>query len=127
MRLSDAVQAYIDLRDQRAARKKEWAEEDAVFEGQMAKIEIAMLKLLQDSGAESVRTDFGTVYTTTKSSASVADKELFLQWVRDNNEFAMLEIRPAKVAIAGYRQAMDDLPPGINWFEERTVNIRRSK
>jgi hypothetical protein len=38
----------------------------------------------------------------------------------------MLERRASKSAVEQYRDTNDELPPGLNWREEITVNIRRS-
>jgi len=36
-----------------------------------------------------------------------------------------MDIRASKTAIAQFKTATDDLPPGINWRAERVVNFRR--
>jgi hypothetical protein len=76
---------------------------------------------------DSVKTEFGTAYATTRSSASVADRDTFMEYVKANEEWALLEVRVSKTAVDQYRSANDnELPPGINIREERVVNIRRS-
>mgnify|MGYP006295887309 CR=1 FL=1 len=56
----------------------------------------------------------------------MADKEAFLDFVRKNDLWQLVDMRPLKAGIKEYREVNDDLPPGINWREERTVQFRRA-
>jgi hypothetical protein len=46
--------------------------------------------------------------------------------VRENDDWALLEVRASKSAVEQYRENNNDLPPGISMREERVVNVRRS-
>ena len=37
-----------------------------------------------------------------------------------------MEVAVVKSAVEQYKSVNQELPPGINWREERVVNIRRS-
>jgi len=120
------VAAFVQLRDQRAQRKAAFTNADNDDKAKQEKIESILLQRFEKDGLESVRTGFGTAYKATKSSATVADKETFLQHVRDNGAWELLEARCSKDAVKQYRAEHNDLPPGINWYEEVGINIRRS-
>jgi hypothetical protein len=75
---------------------------------------------------DSVKTEAGTAYKSTRISVTTGDKDAFMEFVRTNDEWPLLEVRPSKSAVEEYRAAHDDLPPGINWRAEQVVNIRRS-
>jgi len=120
------VEIYIQLRDRRAQRKAAYENEDADDKTKQEKIEALLLVKFNEEGVESVRTEAGTAYKTTRVSTSVADRDAFFDFVRANNAFDMLEARASKDAIKQYRAANDDLPPGINWSEAIVVNVRRS-
>lgn len=127
MKLSDAVSLYIRLRDKKAAMKSEFDASVAPLNEKMDKLEAKLLDVFNKTGMDSVKTEFGTAYTTVRTTASIADREVFMNFVKDNEEWALLEIRAAKAAIEQFRSANDDaLPPGVNMREERVVNIRRS-
>lgn len=127
MKLSDAVSLYIRLRDKKAAMKSEFDASIAPLNEKMDKLEAKLLDVFNKTGMDSVKTEFGTAYTTVRTTASIADREVFMNFVKDNEEWALLEIRAAKAAIEQFRSANDDaLPPGVNMREERVVNIRRS-
>ena len=46
--------------------------------------------------------------------------------LKENEEWSLMEVRAAKLAIEQYKDANGDLPPGINYRQERVVNIKRS-
>lgn len=127
MKLNDVVKLYVDLRDEKAALKKKHTEDSAKIDAKMKQIEAKLLQVFEQSGMESVNTDAGTAYKSTQSTCSLADKEVFFNFCKDKNEWALADIRAAKPAIAQYVEANGGvLPPGVNWREEVVVNVRRS-
>jgi hypothetical protein len=126
MKMSDLVQKYIEMRDKKAQLKAEYDMKASKLDEVMLKIEAKLLEVFEQTGMDSVKTEFGTAYTSTRTSASIADREAFMEFVKSHDEWPLLEVRASKAAVEQYRAANDDLPPGVNWREERVVNIRRS-
>ena len=126
MKMSDLVAKYIQLRDKKAEYKAEYEAKVAQIEEILDKIEGKFLQVFEESGMDSVKTEAGTAYKSTRVSVTTGDKDAFMEFVRTNDEWPLLEVRPSKSAVEEYRAAHDDLPPGINWRAEQVVNIRRS-
>jgi hypothetical protein len=125
-KIDQILDRYIKLRDRKSELKKEYEKSvEAIDEG-LDRCEAYLLKALDTQGAESIKTSVGTAYVSVKSSATVADKEAFLGYVRTHEEWSMLDIRANKTSVDEYRQANGDLPPGVNWSAIRTVNVRRN-
>ena len=127
MKLSDLVAKYIEMRDKKYELKHQYEFKAAQLDEMLGKIESKLLQVFDSAGMDSVKTEFGTAYATTRSTASVADKETFMNFIKENEEWSLMEVRAAKLAIEQYKTANGDLPPGINFREERVVNIRRSQ
>lgn len=126
MKLSEAVSIYIKMRDKKAQMKAEFDASVAPLNEKMEKLEAKLLDVFNKTGMDSVKTEFGTAYTTTRVTASVADREIFMNHVKENDDWALLEVRASKTAVEQYRDTNNDLPPGVSMREERVVNIRRS-
>jgi hypothetical protein len=126
LRDDELVKLYIGLRDRRAKRKAAYENDDAPDAKKMETIEGILLHRLQTSGAESVRTNFGTAYKTTKSYASIADWDAFIQFVQQHDAWEMLTRGANKTAVEQYRAANEDVPPGVNLRTEVVVNFRRA-
>jgi hypothetical protein len=127
MKLSEAVSLYIKLRDQKSQMKADFDAQVAPLQEKMDKLEAKLLEVFNKTGMDSVKTEFGTAYATVRTSASIADRDAFMDFVKANEEWALLEVRVSKTAVDQFRSANDDeLPPGVNVREERVVNIRRS-
>lgn len=120
------IEKYIALRDKKAELKAAYDGQVKDLDAAMSRIENFLLAKMQELGVESLRTPFGTPYIQRRTSASVADWEAVLDWVRSNEEWGMLERRVSKTAVEAWRDEHNDLPPGLNWREERVVNIRRN-
>ncbi len=126
MNLQDAVALYIKMRDKKAAIVAAHKESIAPLDENMAKLEAKLLQAFEASGVDSVKTPAGTAYTTTRTTASVADKEVFMAHVKENGDWDLLEVRASKGAVEAYQAEKTELPPGINIRVERVVNVRRS-
>ena len=128
MKLDELVANYIKLRDKKSQLKKQYDEKVAKVDAVMDKMEAIILKTFQDSGIDSARTDAGTAYISTRTSATVGSREEFLSWVLQDPEerSIFLENRVSKVAVEQFKAANDDLPPGINFRSEVTVGVRRA-
>ena len=126
MKISELVAMYIQIRDKKAEYKAKYEANLAKIEGNLDKIEAKLLQVFEESGMDSVKTEAGTAYKATRVSVTTGDKDAFMEFVRTNDEWPLLEVRPSKSAVEQYREQHDDLPPGINWRAEQVVNIRRS-
>lgn len=126
MKLSEAVELYIKMRDRKAELKAEFDAKVAPLNEKMDKLEAKLLDVFNQTGMDSVKTEFGTAYATTRVTASVADKEVFMAHVREHDDWGLLEVRASKTAVDQYRSVHDDIPPGVSMREERVVNVRRS-
>lgn len=127
MKLSDAVSLYIQLRDKKAEMKAEFDASIAPLQEKMDKLEAKLLDVFNQTGMDSVKTEFGTAYTAVRTTASIADRDVFMDFVKAHEEWSLLEVRVSKTAVEQFRSSNDDeLPPGVNIREERVVNIRRS-
>jgi len=127
MKLSEAVSLYIQLRDKKAEMKAEFDASIAPLNDKMDKLEAKLLDVFNKTGMDSVKTENGTAYTAVRTTASIADREAFMDFVKANEEWSLLEVRASKTAIEQFRDSNnDELPPGVNIRSERVVNIRRS-
>lgn len=124
--LDNIVERYIALRDKKAKIVADAKEKVATIDDVLLKAEAAMLAEFKRIGVESVRTPHGTAYKSTKTSATVTDWQATLDFIKQTDAWYMLEKRVSKDAVKSYREENDDIPPGINWREEISVNIRRT-
>jgi hypothetical protein len=126
MQVSDLIGKYIAIRDKKDQIKAEYDQKVLAIDEALVKIENALLRTLQNTGVESVRTDFGTAYISVRNSCTTADKQAFLDYIRTNEDWGLLDARPMKSAVEQYQEEHGDIPPGLNWRSEQVVRIRRS-
>lgn len=126
MNYETLVEKYVALRDRRDEIKKEMVKKTSEIEGLMDKVEALILKHLDETGVESIRTKAGTAFKTQRTSATVADWDTLLSYVLQTENFQFLEHRVSKKAVEEFKAANEDLPPGVNWSSEVVVQIRRS-
>ena len=124
--IDEVVDRFIQLRDLRAQKVAAHKADTEAIEAGMKRCEGFILQHLNTHGMESIGTKAGTAYKHVTTSATVADWESALDFIKANNLWNLLDRKVNKTAVVEYRTENDDIPPGVNWREEAVVRIRRS-
>lgn len=127
MKMDDLVLKYIQTREKKSKIKAAYDADKAKYDTLQDKIEALLLLRFKELGIDSVKTEFGTAYSSTQTSATLADWDAFRTFCQSQADpFQYLDRKANKTAVEQYRASNDELPPGINWSETRTVNFRRA-
>lgn len=120
------LQQYIKMRD--ILKQEEEAYEKRIAETKAVKdlLEGWLQQFLDSAGVTSVKTDHGTVYATTRYSASLADPDAFMKFVVDTNQLELLDRKANVTAVRDYVNEHKQLPPGVNLSARTSVNVRRA-
>lgn len=81
----------------------------------------------QEDGIETVKTAFGTGYWSTHSAATVASREAFFAYCKDNDAWDMVEARASKTGVKSFIEAHGAPPPGVNYSTHRVFNFRKTQ
>lgn len=127
MNIDQAAELYIKLRQKKALLKKKHDAELAPINEKMGKIENAILAYFQKTGQTSAKTPHGTPYITTRTSATVDDREAFIPFVVANKAYEFLTNAVKKEAVEEYMKETGELPPGVKISSMQAVNFRSSK
>lgn len=82
-------------------------------------------KFMGDHGADSVKSEFGTCYTSTKYTASLADPKAFMDYVISTKNFDLLDRKANVTAVKDHVSEKGALPPGVNLSAIETIGVRR--
>ena len=131
--IKDVVREYVKSRDEIEQREADLAEELKELKKIQAAREQWMLNELKKGEQESVRTDEGTVYRSTKESIKIDDWDSFLTFViregaweflnKAANKTACLEVMGERVKGKG---RPNPPPAGVSYVAFETVGVRRS-
>lgn len=116
VRLRDTIKAAEDAQKAKLKDAKEYLEQ----------LNGRLLARLNEVGGESVKTPSGTVYRTTKRSASIADGDAFRQFVIGNEAFDLVDWKANANAVDDFIKEENAPPPGVNFTTVFTVGVRRS-
>ena len=119
------VEMYIKLRDAKRAKDEEHKKSCEKITAGMEKLEGLLLAHLQETGAQSLAAaGIGTVYRSTRKSASVQDREAFLDWAADDHWDAL----DAKVNMSFVNECLEKgtaIPDFIKVSVMHTIGVQR--
>lgn len=126
MKLDDLIKKYLKLRDAKSELEAKHKAETQRYTQAMTKIEQLLLAEFNETGQDSAKTAVGTAYKSVRTSAKVADRDAFLDFVRENDAWGFVENRVNKTAVEEFLAEHEQLPPGVDVTRSATINIRRS-
>jgi uncharacterized protein YydD (DUF2326 family) len=117
------IRVFVKMRDKKAEINKTLSEID----DKMKKVNAAILEHLKAISAESVRTEDGTAYRTTKSTYTTNDWVSMNSFILEHQVPDLLEKRIHQTNMKAFLEENPDLlPPGLNAITEYSVTVRRS-
>lgn len=120
------VAQYIQVRDAISSLKeKHEAELKPLVETQNL-LTGWLQEFMDAAGAENVKTSHGTCYQSTRYTASLADPEAFMNFVKSTSNYDLLDRKANVTAVREYVDGNNALPPGVNLSAIKTVGVRRA-
>jgi hypothetical protein len=125
--LEDLVKAYLTIRIEREKILHEYEEQDKKLKEDMTLIEQSMLSVCNDTNADSIKTQHGTVIRKLNERFYCNDWDNFRNFVLDNEAVELLERR---IHQGNFKEFMsehqqDGLPPGVNVMREFGIVVRK--
>ena len=120
------VKAYVRIRDKRKAIAEAYEREDNELKEFLETIETELLEICKETGADSLRTEFGTVSRRVAKRYWTNDWHSFYQFLKEHGAMELLEKRIAQTNMGTFLEENPDLlPPGLQVDSRYTVSIRR--
>lgn len=125
MKPSEMIQKYVAIRDAKKRAQDAFKLETERMNQALDKLEGMMLEHLEEEGAESLKTEFGTVFKKTRSSCTVKDREAFYNFAVGSNNLGIIDM---KANVKNVRELLADGTevPGINFTQSVEVGVRRA-
>lgn len=125
VRADELTAKYIALRDFKAKFNAEHEKKVARITARMDELESEMMGFLNATGQDSAKTASGTFFKKTSTSSKVADRDVFLSFVLENNAINFLENRVSNTAVTEYIETHGTLPPGVDVTRVVSVSVNR--
>jgi len=126
MKVDKLVKVYLKIRDKRKELQIEYDKKDEYLKDTLKEVETALLDVCKETGADSLRTDFGTVSRRVSKRYWTTDWSSMYEFVKDNDQLDLLERRIAQGNMSTYlEENPDKLPPGLNVDSKYAVTVRR--
>ncbi len=122
------AKVYLKMRDKLEEMRHEFETQEAELKGKMEVVEKAMLEVCKATGADSIKTQFGTIIKSVKTRYWTNDWESMHRFVRDHQVPDLLERRIHQTNMKTWIQDNPGLlPEGLNNESRYSATVRRSK
>jgi hypothetical protein len=125
-KVEDRIASYIKCRDAIKAANEKHEESIRPLVELQNMLTGWLQSFLETAGADSVKTSNGTCYSTTRYTASLADPEAFMSFVKSTENYDLLDRKANVTAVREYVDTTGALPPGVNLSAIKTVGVRRA-
>lgn len=123
--INNRVKQYVALRDMVREIDEKWEAEKKKYTSRMEEVSGRIQRFMSENKiTDSLKTEEGTCYISTRYSASVQDGEAFMKFVQQGN-FDMIERRANATAVKDYVKNNNQLPPGVNLSSIQSLGVRR--
>ena len=120
------VKTYVKIRDKRKELADQYEKEDGDLKEALETIEGELLEMCKETGADSLRTEFGTVTRRVAKRYWTNDWHSFHEFLKEHGALELLEKRIAQTNMSTFLEENPDLlPPGLNVDSRYTVTVRR--
>jgi sugar phosphate isomerase/epimerase len=120
------VKTYVKIRDKRKELADQYEKEDSNLKEALETIEGELLEMCKETGADSLRTEFGTVTRRVAKRYWTNDWHSFHEFLKEHGALELLEKRIAQTNMSTFLEENPDLlPPGLNVDSRYTVTVRR--
>ena len=122
-----AAEKYLQVRNAIDDLERAHKATKAKLTEKLVAVESWMTAKAQEDGLESVKTNFGTAYWSTHHTATVASREEFFAYCKENDTWDMVEARASKLGVKSFIESNGAPPPGINFSSTRVFNLRKAQ
>ena len=120
------VKTYVKIRDKRKELADQYEKQDGDLKEALETIEGELLEMCKETGADSLRTEFGTVTRRVAKRYWTNDWHSFHEFLKEHGALELLEKRIAQTNMSTFLEENPDLlPPGLNVDSRYTVTVRR--
>lgn len=120
------VEQYIKTRDAIQAANKAHEESIKPLTDLQNLLTGWLQTFMEQAGADNIKTAHGTCYNSIRYTASLADPDAFMTFVKKTGNFDLLDRKANVTACRDYVDTNNQPPPGVNLSAIKTVGVRRA-
>jgi len=126
VKVDELVRVYIKIRDERDTEKRKWEDREKELESQMKVLGDELLTICKETGADSLKTQFGTATRKIHERYWTNDWASMYQIIKEFEVPELLEKRIHQTNIKQFlEEHPDHFPPGLNVDREYIISVRR--
>lgn len=123
---ADLIGQYIKLRAAVETKSAAFEESLKPYREAMQALEGEVTRQINEMNGQSIKTEQGTAYRTTVLAVKVADRESFLTYVLESENYGFLTNHVSKEAVQEHIAKFNTPPPGVDVAQIHKTNFRKA-
>jgi hypothetical protein len=125
--LGGYIEKYLKIRTKKDEIKKRHKEELRPYNDMIEMLENGFLRHLNDTKTDNSSVKgIGTLYRSTKRSATIADAAAFRRHVIGAEDWDLVDWRANAPQVHAFIEKNETIPPGVNFSVVSEVNVRKA-
>ncbi len=116
---------YIEVRDALKRVEEKYDLERKPLQELQETLAGIIRTFMDANNLENLKTSSGTAYTSVRYTASLADPEAFMEFVRRSGKFELMDRKANATAVRDFVKENNGLPAGCNLNAVQTLGVRR--
>jgi len=125
--INKLVNVYIKMRDKKDEIRKEMEAQIADIDAKMDKVSQVLLNHMESTGADGLKTAYGTVSKSVTHRFWAPDWDQFREFVEEYGSLDLFERRIHQGNMRAFMEENPELTPPINSDSKVTVRVTRSR
>ena len=123
--ISEAIDGYVKLRNKKNELARKHKDELEPINKKMDTIEAWLKREFDKQGVTQQKSASGSVaFVQGADSCTCTDKEAFLEFVKENEAFELMDVRPSKTVVRAFMEERGEIPPGVKFTQYDVIRVR---
>ena len=126
--IDEAIKTFVTCRNELTEKRRAFEAEEKADKFYMEQIQAWLLEKSRELGVDSFASrEHGTAFKSQKDKYQVSDWNAYLDWMKKTDNLHCVEKRCAKLAVKEIHNETGEVPPGLDYIVEITMDVRKAK
>lgn len=126
-KVDEVVKRFVQIRSELDERRRVFKDFEKDQKFKLDRLVMWLREKADKDGVNSFATDYGTAYKKMKTYVRVGNWDEIIKYIKETDNFQMLEKRIGKLATIEIMEDTGSIPPGVEYVEEVDFQVNKPR